>query len=61
MKKQTKSVSAKGLRKLLGNIADDICSAQERMNIALSGNTFEIHLECASISITINEQKGGER
>lgn len=60
MKKQTKRVSAKSLRKLLGNIADDICSAQERMNIALSGNTFEIHLECAYISITINEQKGGK-
>lgn len=57
--KQSRRISASKLRKALGKFADDICAAQERVTIALSGNTFEIHLEGGSINITINE-RGGE-
>ena len=56
--KQTRRVSSKKLRALLTELAYDICGLQDKVTIALTGNTFEIHLEGGSINITINEEGG---
>lgn len=60
---QSRRVNAGKLREMLNDFADQICNAQERITIALSGNTFEIHLDGGTINITINEPlttEGGE-
>ncbi|MCX4289059.1 MAG: hypothetical protein OSJ46_06105 [Duncaniella sp.] len=57
-KKQSRRVSSKKLRAILAELADDICTAQEKVTLSLTGNTFEIHLEGGSINITINEEGG---
>lgn len=54
--KQSRRVSSKKLRALLTNLTDEICNAQDRVTLALNGNTFEIHLEGGTINITINEE-----
>ena len=54
--KQSRRVSSKKLRALLTNLTDEICNAQDRVTLALNGNTFEIHLEGGTIHITINEE-----
>ncbi len=59
-KPHSRRITAKRLRAFLNGIADDLCSIQDKMTIAVTGNTFEIHLEGASINITINRE-GGER
>lgn len=60
--KQTRRLSAEKVRNALNHIADEICAMQDRVVVSLCGNTFEIHLDGASIDITINENtKGGER
>ena len=59
-KKQSRRVSSKKLRAILTELADNICGVQDKVTVALTGNTFEIHLEGGSINITINE-KGGLR
>ncbi len=56
--KQSRRVSSKKLRALLTNLTDEICNAQDRVTLALNGNTFEIHLEGGTINITINEEGG---
>ena len=48
------------LRNMLSDMTNDICNAQERIAVALSGNTFEIQLHDCSINITINKE-GGRR
>ena len=61
-KKHSRRVSAAKLRKLLSELTDEICSAQERVTLAISGNTFEIHLEDAIINIYLSaSQEGGEK
>ncbi len=57
-KKHSRRVSSKKLRAFLTEIADEICNAQDRVTLAMSGNTFEIYLEDATINITINEEGG---
>lgn len=59
-KKQSRRVSSKKLRAILTELADNICGVQDKVTVALSGNTFEIHLEGGSINITMNEE-GGRR
>lgn len=56
--KQTRRVSSKKIRALLNELANEICSAQDRVTLSLTGNTFEIHLEGATVNITV-EEKGG--
>lgn len=57
-KKQSRRVSSKKLRAVLTELADNICGVQDKVTVALTGNTFEIHLEGGSINITINEVTG---
>ncbi len=57
-KTQSRRVSSKKLRAILAELADDICTAQEKVTLSLTGNTFEILLEGCSINITINEEGG---
>ncbi len=57
-KTQSRRVSSKKLRAILAELADDICAAQDKVTLTLTGNTFEIHLEGGSINITINEEGG---
>lgn len=57
-KKQSRRVSSKKLRAILTELADNICGVQDKVTVALSGNTFEIHLEGGSINITMNEEGG---
>lgn len=59
-KKHSRRVSSKKLRAILTELANDICQAQDKITVSLTGNTFEIHLEGGSINITINEE-GGRR
>lgn len=56
--KQSRRVSSKKLRAIFRELADEICNVQDRVTLAMSGNTFEIHLEGGSINITINEEGG---
>lgn len=58
--KRSRRISAEQLRQLLGELADDVCTTQEPVTVALSGNTFEIHLEGGTINITVNDMKGGK-
>lgn len=58
--KQSRRVSSKKLRRALTELADEICSAQDRITVSLVGSTFGIHLEGGTINITINEE-GGQR
>ena len=57
-KKHSRRVSSKKLRAILTELADDICAAQEKVALSLTGNTFQIHIEGGSINITINEEGG---
>ncbi len=57
-KTQSRRVSSKKLRAVLAELADDICAAQEKVTLSLTGNTFEIHLNGGTINITINEEGG---
>ncbi len=57
--KQTRRVSSRKLRAAFNDIADMICGGQDRVTLFLSGNTFEIHLENATINISVNESKEG--
>lgn len=57
--KQTRRVSSRKLRAAFNDIADMICGGQDRVTLSLSGNTFEIHLENATINISVNESKEG--
>lgn len=60
--RQSRSVASKKVRDFLAELADEIMQAQDRVTVALSGNTFSIHLEAASINITVNESpKGGAK
>lgn len=62
MKNQTKTISARRLRQLIASMAEDITAGAQSVKVSLQGNTFNIHLQGASINITINElQKGGEK
>lgn len=56
--KQSRRVSSKKLRTIFAVLADEICNAQDRVTLALNGNTFEIHLEGGTINITVNEERG---
>ena len=58
-KKHSRSISASRFRRFISAAAEDITEGISSVNISLRGNTFEIHLEGATINITINE-KGGE-
>ena len=57
-KNQSRRVSSKKLRAILAELADDICAAQDKVTLSLTGNTFEIHLNGGTINITINEEGG---
>ena len=57
-KTQSRRVSSKKLRAILAELADDICAAQDKVTLSLTGNTFEIHLNGGTINITINEEGG---
>lgn len=56
--KQTRRIKSAKLRQFFDLMADEICAAQEKVTLSLTGNTFEIHLEGGSVNITINEEGG---
>lgn len=59
---QKQRISAKQLRKFLNSLVDDICTAQDRLDFAIRGNSFRLYLQGGSINITINEpKKGGQK
>lgn len=63
MSKETerlRRISAWQLRAMLATLADEICSANDTLTVANTGDTFRILVEGGSIAITINETgKGG--
>ena len=59
--KQTREVKASKLRELLKDLFGDLCAGLDTVSVALTGNTFEIHLEGATVNITVNQEKGGQR
>lgn len=59
MKTQTTSVSAKRLRQLLSQLAEQICSGRHTLDVALTGDTFRVYLDRGtSVAITLCP-KGG--
>ncbi len=53
--------SSKKLRALLNEIADEICAVQDKVTLSLAGNSFTIHLEGATVNLSINQsEKGGK-
>ena len=60
-KQHSRRISSKKLRAFLNDITDQLCTAQDRMTIVLTGNTFNIHLDGGTVNITIDTTgKGGE-
>ena len=47
------------IRGILNELADAVCAAQDNVGLSMTGNTFNIHLEGATLNITIFEPKGG--
>lgn len=49
------------LRRFLADIAEDITDGLDTVNVVARGNTFAIHLEGATINISVNTaREGGE-
>lgn len=57
-KKQSRRVDSEQVRGILADLADAICELQNKVTLSMQGNTFEINLEGASITININEEGG---
>lgn len=51
---KTRRISSEKLRNVLAEFTDNLCALQDRVTLSMSDNTFEIHLEGASIGITFN-------
>ncbi|GFI12650.1 hypothetical protein IMSAGC008_00174 [Muribaculaceae bacterium] len=59
--KRSRRVSSKKLRALLNEITDEICAVQDKVTLSLAGNSFTIHLEGATVNLSINQsEKGGK-
>ena len=67
---QTREVEASKLRELMAEVFGDLCDGLDTVRVALSGNTFEINLEGATVNIIVNEsstkslgsaKKGGQQ
>lgn len=57
---QRRRISAKQLRAFMHELADDICCNRDRLNITVSANTFELHLDGGTINISYTApEKGG--
>ena len=58
-------IPAERVREAFSELAEIICSGHERINLSLSGNSFTLHLEGATVNITVSErpaaQKGGQK
>ncbi|MBD5318697.1 MAG: hypothetical protein HDS09_05490 [Bacteroides sp.] len=52
-------VSSAKLRTLLDQLVDKIRTSQDRVILALSGNTFNIHFNDATINISMKPAKEG--
>lgn len=52
-------ISASRLRRFLADIAEDITDGLDTVNIVARGNTFAIHLEGATINISVNTAREG--
>ena len=63
-KTHTRRVSSARLRTLLDQLVDELCNAQSSLTVAVSGNTFNIHFDDATINISMNPaqaQEGGDK
>ena len=56
--KRTRRISSKELRGILGDFADKVCAAQRLITLSMRGNTFAIHLEGATVNISVTEEGG---
>ncbi len=52
-------ISASRLRRFLADIAEDITDGLDTVNVVARGNTFAIHLEGATINISVNTAREG--
>lgn len=63
-KRYERKIPASRLRRFIAATVDDITAGIDTVSLSLSGNTFEIHLQGATINISVNEspeiRKGGE-
>ena len=57
--KKSRRVASEKIRGILNELADAVCASQDRVQLSLFDNTFVIHLEGATLNISIT-QKGGE-
>ena len=61
-KTHTRRVSSARLRALLDQLVDELCASQDRMTVAITGNTFNIHLDDATLNISMNHaMEGGDK
>ena len=62
-KRHERKISASRLRRFIAAATEDITAGIDTVTLSLSGNTFEIHLEGATINISVDEspeiRKGG--
>ena len=56
----TRKITASRLRRFLADMAEDITAGVDRIPVTARGGCIAIHLEGATINITINREKGGE-
>lgn len=56
----TRKITASRLRRFLADMAEDITAGVDRIPVTARGGCIAIHLEGATINITINREKGGD-
>lgn len=54
-KRHERKITASRLRRFIAAAAEDITTGIDTVTLSLSGNTFEIHLQGATINISVNE------
>ena len=53
--KQIRRVRKEKVRAILSEIVDAICAAEDKVTVALSGNTFSFLITGGTVNITVNE------
>lgn len=57
-KKLSRKLNSAKLRQFFEMMADEICQMQDKVTMSITGNTFEINLEGATVNITFNKEGG---
>ncbi len=55
----TRKITASRLRRFLADMAEDLTAGRDTVTVSARGASIALHLEGATINITINREKGG--